>query len=167
MNIDATQTKSLIFKRMTRGLKWEDITGKWIILVNVQCQSCYSSAVSPPSVIIANLTTNETNHVSLNCTVSGHPSSIITWFKEGTLLKTLDTLPSLSDCSSRVSGYYLYVYPAAMGKPRTHSLVLCNTRLYNTGWYGCKAKNSIGEDDGQAYLNVQGTIYISYISYIC
>lgn len=120
-------------------------------------------AVSPPSISIGNLTANETKHVSLNCTVSGHPSPSVTWFKAGKLLET-KVLSSLSECSSRLNDFYLHVYASELGKPRTHSLVICNANYHNSGWYTCKARNGINETDGKAYLNVQGTMgYISTI----
>ena len=104
-----------------------------------------------PDVLgLSNYTVNETETVVFECSATGIPAPIITWFRNGMELN---------------SGRFMPQMPTTMSYNRTsdgetvvrviRTLVLMNTEDSDSGTYICNATNSVGSDDGQFECIVQ------------
>ena len=104
-----------------------------------------------PDVLgLSNYIVNETETVVFECSATGIPVPIITWFRNGMELNSGRFMPQMPTTMS-----YNRTSDGETVVRVTRTLVLMNTEDADSGTYICNATNSVGSDDGQFELIVQ------------
>ena len=122
--------------------------------------ACLFAEIFKPKIIsLSNQTSFKGNFSTvLFCNVSANPEASISWMKDDRSL-TITQMPTVDCGRSLVAGYY-------QTKSNKYALVICHpSHKANSGRYRCTAKNRLGSESRDTYLNVLGMYLILEIRY--
>ncbi len=115
------------------------------------CTSCFSDV---PQIIFPEINktviVNEENLILINCSASGIPAPVISWFKVGQ-----NGSAAINKSSSQVNNEYQLPEDRGTASLVTSQLTFPSAQDMDSGRYQCQSENSVGNATRQFELLVQ------------